>query len=445
MSRRYFGTDGIRGRVGQAPMTPDFALHLGWAAGRVLAPEGGRALIGKDTRLSGYMFESALEAGFAAAGVEVLLVGVLPTPAIAYLARTFRASAGVVISASHNPFQDNGVKFFAADGRKIADELEEQIEVLLGQEMVTIAPELLGRAKRIDSAQGRYVEFCKGTFRQEASLKNMKIVVDCAHGATYNVAPHVFRELGADVTVIGASPNGLNINDGVGSTHIDALRAAVIEAGADLGIALDGDGDRCLLVDADGQSIDGDEILYILAKAKQRDGSLRGPVVGTLMSNLGLELALRNAGIGFERANVGDRFVLERLRETDGNLGGESSGHILCLDRTSTGDGIVAALQVLAVILETGQSLRGLLGDLEKCPQTLINVRIEGHSAEVLMNAQMVKQAVSEVESLLGERGRVLLRASGTEPLVRVMVEGVESSQVRQCAEKIADALRQST
>ena len=444
MSRRYFGTDGIRGRVGEFPMTPDFALRLGWAAGRVLAPEGGRALIGKDTRLSGYMFESALEAGFAAAGVEVLLVGVLPTPAIAYLARTFRASAGVVISASHNPFHDNGVKLFASDGRKIADELEEQIEALLDQEIEVVASDKLGRAKRIDSAQGRYVEFCKGTFRQEASLKRMNIVVDCAHGATYNVAPHVFRELGANVTVIGAGPNGLNINDGVGSTHIDALRAAVIETKADIGIALDGDGDRCLLVDADGKAIDGDEILYILANAKQADGSLRGPVVGTLMSNLGLELAMKKAGIGFERANVGDRFVLERLRETDGNLGGESSGHILCMDRTTTGDGIVAALQVLAVMVESGKPLRDLLTGLEKCPQTLINVRIEGQSAGEIMQAASVNEAVKKVEDQLGDAGRVLLRASGTEPLIRVMVEGLDTTTVQACAEQIAKAVEQA-
>lgn len=443
MSRRYFGTDGIRGRVGTAPMTPDFALRLGWAAGRVLAPEGGRALIGKDTRLSGYMFESALEAGFAAAGVEVLLVGVLPTPAIAYLARTFRASTGVVISASHNPFHDNGVKFFAADGRKIPDELEEQIEALLDQEIQTVESARLGRAKRIDSAQGRYVEFCKATFRPEASLKGIHIVLDCAHGATYNCAPHVFRELGATVTTIGVGPNGLNINDGVGSTHVDALRAAVIEQKAHVGIALDGDGDRCLMVDADGQAVDGDELLYILANAKKADGSLQGPVVGTLMSNLGLELAMKRAGIGFERANVGDRHVLERLQASGGNLGGESSGHILCLDRTTTGDGTVSALQVLAAMVETDKSLRALLEGLEMCPQTLINVRVEGCDASEIMQSPTVTEAVSAVESKLGDQGRVLLRPSGTEPLIRVMVEGVESATVQQAAEHIAMAVEQ--
>lgn len=444
MGRRYFGTDGIRGRVGQAPMTPDFALRLGWAAGRVLAPEGGRALIGKDTRLSGYMFESALEAGFAAAGVEVLLVGVLPTPAIAYLARTFRASAGVVISASHNPFHDNGVKFFAADGRKIPDAAEEQIEALLEQDIEVVESASLGRARRIDSAQGRYVEFCKGTFRQEASLRGMNVVVDCAHGATYNCAPHVFRELGANVTVIGAGPDGLNINDGVGSTHIEALRAAVIEQKADVGIALDGDGDRCLMVDADGRAVGGDELLYILANAKQADGSLQGPVVGTLMSNLGLELAMKQAGIGFERANVGDRYVLERLRESGGNLGGESSGHILCLDRNTTGDGIVAALQILAAMVESGQGLHELLSGLEMCPQTLINVRIEGTRSQDIMTAGAVQKAVAAVESALGSNGRVLLRPSGTEPLIRVMVEGIDAEAVQASAEQIAAAVEQS-
>ena len=443
MSRQYFGTDGIRGRVGQSPMTPEFALKLGWAAGRVLAPEGGRALIGKDTRLSGYMFESALEAGFAAAGVEVLLVGVLPTPAIAYLARTFRASTGVVISASHNPFHDNGVKFFAADGRKIPDEAEEQIEQLLSQELKIVGEDELGRARRIDSAQGRYVEFCKGTFRPEASLKGMRLVVDCAHGATYNVAPNVFRELGAKVSVIGASPDGLNINDGVGSTHLQALSRAVVEEQADLGIALDGDGDRCLLVDSSGRQIDGDQILYILAHAKQADGSLKGPVVGTLMSNLGLELAMQAAGIGFERANVGDRYVLERLRETGGNLGGESSGHILCLDRNTTGDGIVAALQVLAAMTVSGKTLPELLEGLEMCPQTLINVRIEGKQATELMQAQGVTEAVKQVETDLAEAGRVLLRPSGTEPLIRVMVEGRDADRVEKSAQHIAAAVEQ--
>ncbi|MDX1496623.1 MAG: phosphoglucosamine mutase, partial [Salinisphaeraceae bacterium] len=427
------------------PMTPDFALKLGWAAGRVLAPEGGRALIGKDTRLSGYMFESALEAGFAAAGVEVLLVGVLPTPAIAYLARTFRADTGVVISASHNPFHDNGVKFFAGDGRKIPDEIEEQIEALLQQELKTVESAALGRARRIDSAQGRYVEFCKGSFRQEASLKGMRIVVDCAHGATYNVAPHVFSELGAKVISIGTQPDGLNINKDCGSTHLQALSKAVVDEQADLGIALDGDGDRCLLVDKDGTPIDGDEILYILANAKQADGSLKGPVVGTLMSNLGLELAMQSAGIGFERANVGDRYVIEKLRETGGNLGGESSGHILCLDRTTTGDGIVSALQVLAAMTVSGKGLRELLEGLEKCPQTLINVKTGNAEAVDIMAASTVTAAVRAVEAELGNNGRVLLRPSGTEPLIRVMVEGKNAELVQQCAEKIAAAVQDAT
>ena len=446
MGRQFFGTDGIRGRVGTAPMTPDFALKLGWAAGRVLSPEGGgKVLIGKDTRVSGYMFESALEAGFAAAGVDVLLVGVLPTPAIAYLTHTFRARAGLVISASHNPFHDNGVKFFSAEGRKIPDEAEEKIEELLAADIECVPSEKIGRARRIDSAQGRYVEFCKASFQSDLSLSGLKIVVDCANGATYNVAPHVFSELGAEVVTIGASPDGLNINDGVGSTHIDYLAAAVKEHAADLGVALDGDGDRCILVDADGVTVDGDDIIYVLAQAKQASGDLQGPVVGTLMSNLGVELALKALDIDFERANVGDRYVMERLRETGGILGGESSGHILCLDRTTTGDGTVSALQVIAAMVESGKPLRELLAPVEKCPQLLINVPLNDHKAADVMALSEVAESVASAEISMGDAGRVLLRPSGTEPLIRVMVEGQDSSAVQVHAESIADVIRSVT
>lgn len=446
MTRKFFGTDGIRGRVGSAPMTPDFALKLGWAAGRVLSPEGGgKVLIGKDPRVSGYMFESALEAGFSAAGVNVLLVGVLPTPAIAYLTHTFRARAGVVISASHNPFHDNGVKFFSSEGRKLPDEAEEEIEAWLEKDLVCVPSEQIGRARRIESAQGRYVEFCKASFREPASLAGMKIVVDCANGATYNVAPHVFSELGADVTAVGAEPDGLNINMGCGSTHIETLCEAVREHHADLGIALDGDGDRCILVDANGEVVDGDDILYILARSRQQEGMLKGPVVGTLMSNLGLELALRGMGVDFERANVGDRYVLERLQATGGTLGGESSGHILCLDRTTTGDGTVSALQVVAAMVSQGKSLRELMSGMDKCPQLLINVPLNGQQAKAVMALEQVQGAVRASETEMGEAGRVLLRPSGTEPLIRVMVEGQDAAVVKHQAEAIADVIRAAT
>ncbi len=446
MSRKYFGTDGVRGRVGEPPMTPDFALRLGWAAGKVLAPAKGRArvVIGKDTRLSGYMFESALEAGFSAAGADVILLGPMPTPGIAYLARTVQASAGVVISASHNPFHDNGVKFFDGQGRKLADEIEQKIEALLDQPLQAVAPDQLGRARRMTDAAGRYVEFCKSSFRRNTTLTGLKLVVDCAHGATYNVAPHVFREMGAEVTVIGNHPDGLNINRDCGSTHPGPLQTAVRENKADVGIALDGDGDRCILVDANGAIVDGDEILYILARARQADRKLKGPVVGTLMSNLGLELALKREGIEFARARVGDRYVMEMLAEKGGILGGESSGHILCLDRTTTGDGIVSALQVLAVMVWEKKSLRELLSGLEKCPQVLINVKLNGAKTQSLMESASVKQAVAAVEKELGEHGRVLLRPSGTEPLIRVMVEGLNASQIKTQAERIAEAVRRA-
>ena len=449
MTRRYFGTDGIRGTVGEPPMTPDFLLRLGWAAGRELITETGgerpRVLIGKDTRLSGYMFESALEAGFAAAGVDVLLVGPMPTPAIAYLARTFRAAAGVVISASHNPFADNGVKFFSGDGRKLPDAVESNIEARLEQPVTCVAPAELGRARRLESAPGRYIEFCKSSFRlDDASLKGLKLVVDCANGASYHVAPDVFRELGAEVTAIADEPDGLNINRDCGSTHVDTLCAVVRERGADVGIALDGDGDRCIMVDDAGAVVDGDQLLYVIARARQAEAALRGPVVGTLMSNLGLERALARAGIGFERAKVGDRYVFERLLAVEGNLGGESSGHILCLDRTSTGDGIVSALQVLAAMVASGEPLRGLVADVEKCPQVLINVPVANGLADGLLRDADVTAAVQSVETGFDGDGRVLLRPSGTEPLIRVMVEGLDESAVRAAAERVADTVREA-
>lgn len=442
MSKKYFGTDGIRGRVGEAPMTPDFALKLGWAAGRVLAPQGNaRVVLGKDTRLSGYMFESALEAGFNAAGVEVLLLGPMPTPAIAYLTRTFLAQAGVVISASHNPFHDNGVKFFSSQGHKLPDQIETAIEDMIAQPLVPVASAELGKARRIDDANGRYVEFCKSTLWHGATLGGLKVVVDCAHGATYRVAPLVFAELGAKVIVIGDKPDGLNINDGCGSTHPANLQKAVVEQGADIGIALDGDGDRCILVDKRGRLVDGDQILYVIATARHRNGGIKGPVVGTLMSNLGLELALGALRVPFERAKVGDRYVLERLLETGGVIGGESSGHILCLDRTTTGDGIVSALQVLGVMAESGQALHDLVAGMQKCPQVLINVPIQGTASE-LLRRHSVLEAVAAVEKQLGSDGRVLLRPSGTEPLVRVMVEGSDETTITRCAEQIAASVR---
>jgi phosphoglucosamine mutase len=443
MSRKYFGTDGVRGRVGVPPMTPDFALKLGWAAGRVLSESSEQPLviIGKDTRLSGYLFESALEAGFAAAGVSVGMVGPLPTPAIAYLARTFRADVGVVISASHNPYADNGVKFFSAAGRKLPDEIEARIEALLEQPLATVAPEKVGKAYRIDDAPGRYIEFCKRSIPLSSSLSGLTLVVDCAHGAGYKVAPPVFRELGATVHAIGVQPDGLNINAGCGSTHLDALRAEVLRHGADLGIALDGDADRCMMVDRQGRVVDGDEQLYVIARSRHEAGELRGPVVGTLMSNLGLELALQQLGIAFERAAVGDRYVLERLEETGGLLGGESSGHVVCLDRTTTGDGIVCALQVLQAMVQTRKTLGELVAPVEKYPQVLINVPVTGKAKAVVQEGK-VQKAVKDGEQRLNGRGRILLRPSGTEPLVRVMVESRDERESRETAETIAAQVR---
>ena len=443
MGRRYFGTDGIRGRVGEGPINPEFVLKLGWAAGRVLGrTPGSKVLIGKDTRISGYLFESALEAGLVAAGMNTRLLGPMPTPGIAYLTRTLHACAGVVISASHNPHEDNGIKFFSGDGFKLPDEVEAEIEAEIDRPLTTVASAQLGKAKRIEDAPGRYIEFCKSTIPPLMQLRDLKIVVDCAHGATYHVTPRVLDELGARVVAIGVSPDGLNINQGVGSTHVDAVQRAVLEQRADLGIALDGDGDRVLMVDHTGAEVDGDELLYVIARSRHRGGMLRGAVVGTLMTNLGLELALQAQGIGLVRTKVGDRYILERLRQEGWTLGGEPSGHIICLDRTTTGDGTVSALQVLAEMMRTGRSLRELRDGLSKFPQRLINVRLGRGNADAAMHASPVQAAVREVEAELGAGGRVLLRPSGTEPLLRVMVEGEEAGQVERLAGQIADAVR---
>ncbi|WP_019593921.1 phosphoglucosamine mutase [Thioalkalivibrio sp. ALM2T] len=441
---KYFGTDGIRGRTGDWPMTPEFALRLGYAVGEVLGENGhrqGPVLVGKDTRVSGYMFESALEAGLSAAGLDVALLGPMPTPAIAYLTHTFRATAGVVISASHNPFHDNGFKFFTPEGDKLPDATEAAIEARLDQPAQPINSARLGKAVRIQDAAGRYVEFCKSAIPARSELRGMKIVIDCAHGATYNVSPHVFEELGAQVEILGASPDGYNINDGVGALHPENVAEQVRATGADLGIALDGDGDRVILADADGTVVDGDQILGILALARQQAGGFDGGVVGTLMTNLGLEQALGVAGIPFVRAKVGDRYVLEELRRRDWTLGGEGSGHIVCLEHTTTGDGTVAALQVAHLMHRTGQPLSALAAAIPKLPQCLINVPVSGAAAGCL-EAEPVRAEVAAVEGQLGQRGRVLLRPSGTEPLVRVMVEGEDVDETRSAAERIADSIR---
>ncbi|WP_447045413.1 phosphoglucosamine mutase [Vreelandella sp. H-I2] len=445
MTRRYFGTDGIRGTVGESPITADFMLKLGWAAGQVLRRDKGRTrvLIGKDTRISGYMFESALEAGLSAAGVDVSLLGPMPTPGIAYLTRTFRADAGIVISASHNPFDDNGIKFFSAEGKKLPDETEDRIEAMLEAPLTTAEAAQLGKATRIDDAAGRYIEFCKSTLPDRLSLHGLKIVLDCAHGATYHIAPNVFRELGADVTTIGSAPDGLNINQQVGSTHPAALRAAVIQQNADLGIAFDGDGDRVLLVDGDGREVDGDDILYLIARDRHERGLLQGGVVGTLMTNFGLSMALDKLGIPFERAKVGDRFVMERMAAKGWELGGESSGHIVCGHVQTTGDGVVSALQVLALMMREQKSLPTLLKALEKVPQALVNVRLPaGANASDVMGSAPLQQAVAALEQELGDEGRVLLRPSGTEPLIRVMVEGRAHLEVDQLARTLADQVQ---
>lgn len=437
MSRKYFGTDGVRGKVGEMPITPDFVMKLGWAAGKVLAKQGSKkVLIGKDTRISGYMLEAALEAGLSAAGLKPVLLGPMPTPAVAYLTRTFRAEAGVVISASHNPYYDNGIKFFSTSGTKLPDDIESAIEDAMDEEIQCVESAQLGKASRIDDAPGRYIEFCKSTFPSELSLDGLKIVVDCANGATYHIAPSVFRELGAEVITMGCSPDGLNINDKVGSTAPKALVERVLQEQADLGIAFDGDGDRLIMVDHTGYEVDGDELLYIIARDLQQQGTLVGGVVGTLMTNLGLEVALSKLDIPLLRAKVGDRYVMELLQEKGWRLGGENSGHIICLDQTTTGDGIVAALQVLKAASRADKTLFELRQDINKFPQVLINVRFAGEQDPLL--SEKVQQAVRNVEASLGKTGRVLLRKSGTEPLIRVMVEGEVETVVREHAEKIA-------
>jgi len=434
--RKYFGTDGIRGPVGTPPITADFVLKLGWAAGKTFSPSGGGTiLIGKDTRISGYLFESALEAGLASAGVHVTMLGPMPTPAVAYLTRAVSADAGIVISASHNPFSDNGIKFFSSEGRKLPDEIELEIERLIDEPMTTVASADLGKADRMNDAVGRYIEFCKTTFPKSLNLKHLKLVVDCAHGATYKIAPAVFQELGAQVIAIGCSPDGLNINEGFGATSPEALAARVVQEGADLGIALDGDGDRLVMVDHRGEVVDGDELLLIIALHQQSKGLLTGGVVGTLMSNLGLEVALKDHGIGFARALVGDRYVVAKLLQEGWRLGGEGSGHILCLDQATTGDGVVSALQVLRAIADQGKTLAELKSAMTKFPQVMINVRAV--SARVMEN-ESVRSAVRDVEAELGDKGRVLLRPSGTEPLIRVMVEGEDAQQVTNLAGQLA-------
>lgn len=437
MGKKYFGTDGIRGRVGETPITAEFMLKLGWAAGKVFAERGVKnILIGKDTRISGYMFESALEAGIISAGVNVKLLGPMPTPGIAYLTRTLGAQAGIVISASHNPFADNGIKFFSSEGTKLPDDVEFAIEDMIDQPMTTVDSHQLGKAFRIDDAGGRYIEFCKSTAQSLNSLTGLKIVVDCANGATYQVAPSVLRELGAEVHAIGITPDGLNINEGCGSTKPQHLQETVVDLGFDLGIALDGDGDRLIMVDHKGEEVDGDELVYIIARSRRERGRLDGGVVGTLMSNFGMELALKELDIPFVRANVGDRYVLEQLKAHEWTLGGESSGHIICLDKTSTGDGMVSALQVLTAITDSGKSLHELKQGMSKMPQTMVNVRLLERVNPV--QNPTVQQAIAETEDKLGDRGRVLLRMSGTEPLVRVMVEGDDAQLVGELANQLA-------
>ncbi|WP_120995915.1 phosphoglucosamine mutase [Stutzerimonas urumqiensis] len=443
MGRKYFGTDGIRGRVGQYPITPDFMLKLGWAAGMAFRRQGKcRILIGKDTRISGYMFESALQAGLSAAGADVLLLGPMPTPAIAYLTRTFHAEAGIVISASHNPHYDNGIKFFSSRGSKLPDEVELMIEELLDAEMSVVDSEQLGKASRINDAAGRYIEFCKSSVPTTTDLAGLKVVLDCAHGATYKIAPNVFRELGAQVVTIAAQPDGLNINAGVGSTHVSALQRAVVDEGADLGIAFDGDGDRVMMVDHTGTVVDGDELLFIIALDLKERGLLEGGVVGTLMSNLGLELALNAEAIPFVRANVGDRYVMAEMSARGWQLGGENSGHIVCGQHVTTGDAIIAALQVVLALRRSGQSLAMARQAWQKCPQVLINVKLKGGKDP--MSSPEVASACDRITGLMEGRGRVLLRKSGTEPLVRVMVEGEDAGRVHAYAEELASIVEKN-
>lgn len=442
MKKKYFGTDGIRGTVGKWPITAEFMLRLGRAAGVALAGKQGRAtvLIGKDTRVSGYMFESALEAGLVAAGANVLLVGPMPTPAVAMLTRSLRADAGIVISASHNPHQDNGIKFFSADGEKLDDAVETAIEREVDAEFATVPSHDLGKAMRVDDADARYVEYCKSTLPEGFSLRGLKLVLDCAHGATYQVAPSVFRELGAEVVTLGASPDGFNINDGVGSMHPEAMQKAVVEHAADAGICFDGDGDRVLMADASGRLVDGDDLVYVLARGWHARGSLQGPVVGTVMSNYGLEQALQAQDVALVRAKVGDRHVLQQLKTHDGNLGGETSGHILCLDRATTGDGIVSALAVLEMLVGRGESMAEALAKLDKLPQTTINVRVDDGARRV--DSESVQEALTRVREELAGRGRVVLRPSGTEPVVRVTVEAADADEVQDVAQRLADVVK---
>jgi phosphoglucosamine mutase len=441
MARQYFGTDGIRGSVGTAPITPDFVMRLGYAAGKVLAQSENSAagrptvLIGKDTRISGYMLEAALEAGFTAAGVDVLLAGPIPTPAVAYLTRALRLSAGVVLSASHNPYHDNGIKFFSAQGNKLPDAVEEAIEAELETPMLCVSSEKLGRAKRLDDARGRYIEFCKSTFPNELDLRGMKLVVDCAHGAAYHIAPDVFHELGAEVIAIGNQPNGFNINERCGATAPQALSEAVRAHSADLGIALDGDADRLIMVDVSGRVFNGDELLYVMVKDRLANGGVQG-AVGTLMTNMAVESAFKAMGVGFARAKVGDRYVLELLQERGWQLGGEGSGHLLFLDKHTTGDGIISALQVLAALRHSGQTLSGITSDMQLWPQTLLNVKITpGFDWKASTSLMAEKE---RAEAALGDAGRVLIRPSGTEPLLRVMVEAREASLAKALAERLA-------
>ena len=443
-TRKYFGTDGIRGEVGRPPITADFFLKLGWAAGTVLAGgRRGKIVIGKDTRISGYMFESVLEAGLTAAGVDAVLLGPMPTPAVAYLTRTLRATAGIVISASHNPYTDNGIKFFSEDGGKLSDDVELAIEAAIDSTMQTVGCTDIGRAVRIDDAAGRYIEFCKSTVPPDLTLQGLRIVVDCAHGATYHIAPSVFSELGAEVVPIGCAPNGLNINDGFGPLAPGALCEAVRERRADLGIAFDGDGDRVMMVDGGGELVDGDELLFIIAEARHAGGQLNGSVVGTVMTNRGLEVALRSRGIGLHRAKVGDRHVIELMREHGCMVGGESSGHLICLDRATTGDGIVSALQVLHALVQSGRTLCEAKQGMSKYPQTLRNVRIAKRID--LDSDTALRDAVAAVEAELGKDGRVLLRVSGTEPIVRIMVESTSHAEVERHADRLADVVSAAT
>ncbi|CAM3945479.1 phosphoglucosamine mutase [Pseudoalteromonas byunsanensis] len=439
-TRKYFGTDGVRGLVGHYPITPEFALKLGWAAGKVLSKTGTKkVIIGKDTRISGYLLETSLEAGLIAAGIDVVLLGPMPTPAVAYLTQTFRAEAGIVISASHNPYHDNGIKFFSGNGLKLADSVELEIEAMMDEDMTCVTSEKLGKARRLENADGRYIEFCKSQFPKELSLEGLKIVLDCANGATYHIAPSVMRELGATVICHACEPNGLNINHECGATHVDNLKRQVLEHKADVGIAYDGDGDRVIMVDHKGHVFDGDDIVYIIACLAHANGTLNGGVVGTVMSNMGLENALQSQGIEFARSKVGDRYVIELLNQKGWTIGGESSGHVLNLDLISTGDGIISSLQVLAAMVSQNKTLQDLGSGFTKYPMKMINVRYSTDSDPTQQT--VVKQVVAEVEELLAGKGRVLLRKSGTEPVVRVMVEAEQEKQVLDFATKIAEVV----